>query len=71
VADRRAEGRGARLSEQVMGRVGPRDALERSVRSIWAEVLGHRNFGVHENFFALGGDSFGMVRVQARLSTTF
>jgi thioesterase domain-containing protein len=52
-------------------RVGPRDALERSVRSIWAEVLGHRDFGVHESFFALGGDSFGMVRVQARLSTAF
>jgi thioesterase domain-containing protein/aryl carrier-like protein len=45
-------------------RVGPRDALERSVRKIWSEVLGHREFGVQDNFFELGGASLAMVRVQ-------
>jgi thioesterase domain-containing protein/aryl carrier-like protein len=46
------------------GRVGPRDALERSIRKIWSGILGHRDFGVHDNFFLLGGNSVGMLSIQ-------
>ncbi|NUR47006.1 MAG: amino acid adenylation domain-containing protein [Hamadaea sp.] len=37
--------------------VAPRDATERSLHTIWAEVLGRADFGVRDSFFALGGDS--------------
>ncbi|MEV0460843.1 phosphopantetheine-binding protein [Catellatospora methionotrophica] len=37
--------------------VGPRDAAERALHGIWAEVLDRADFGVRDSFFALGGDS--------------
>lgn len=49
-------------------RVGPRDALERSVRKIWADLLGHRDFGVHDSFFTIGGTSVAMLTVQQLIS---
>lgn len=49
-------------------RVGPRDALERSVRNIWADLLGHRDFGVHDSFFTIGGTSVEMLTVQQLIS---
>ncbi|MFJ6673538.1 SDR family NAD(P)-dependent oxidoreductase [Actinosynnema sp. NPDC091369] len=36
-------------------RVEPRDPTERWLSGLWAEVLGRRDFGVHDDFFALGG----------------
>jgi thioesterase domain-containing protein len=59
------------MAETVRRQVGPHDALERAVRSIWAEVLGNRSFGVHDNFFDAGGDSFALVLVQAKLAEQF
>jgi acyl carrier protein len=37
--------------------VQPRTELERSIASVWAEVLEVDPVGVHDNFFELGGDS--------------
>ena len=42
--------------------------LERQIASVWQEVLGVRDIGVHDNFFDLGGRSLLLVRVQARLA---
>jgi polyketide synthase PksJ len=42
--------------------------LERQIASVWQEVLGVRDIGVHDNFFDLGGRSLLLVRVQARLT---
>ena len=42
--------------------------LERQIASVWQEVLGVTDIGVHDNFFDLGGRSLLLVRVQARLA---
>jgi hypothetical protein len=42
--------------------------LERQIASVWQELLGVRDIGVHDNFFDLGGRSLLLVRVQARLT---
>src|SRR4029079_16727343 len=39
------------------GRVARRTELERFLAGLWQEVLGVENVGVHDDFFALGGNS--------------
>ncbi|MEO3926255.1 amino acid adenylation domain-containing protein [Micromonosporaceae bacterium B7E4] len=51
------------------GYVAPRTGLERRLAEIWADALGVRRVGVHDNFFTLGGNSLRAVRVAARIST--
>lgn len=41
----------------------PRNAAEQAVWEVWRDVLGIDRFGVHENFFDLGGHSMLAVRV--------
>ncbi|HXU45318.1 MAG TPA: amino acid adenylation domain-containing protein [Thermoanaerobaculia bacterium] len=45
----------------------PRTPLEETLAEIWAEVLGLEKVGVHDSFFALGGDSIRSVQVIAAL----
>ncbi|WP_175409179.1 non-ribosomal peptide synthetase [Streptomyces sp. TRM64462] len=45
--------------------VAPRDATEEVLAVVWAEVLGAERVGVHDDWFALGGDSILMLRVRA------
>ena len=45
----------------------PRTPLERQLHGIWAEVLGHGDFGIHDNFFALGGHSLAAARLASRI----
>ncbi|HEX8456524.1 MAG TPA: amino acid adenylation domain-containing protein [Pyrinomonadaceae bacterium] len=45
--------------------VAPRTPVEEVLAAIWSEVLGIEQIGVHDNFFALGGDSIRSVRVLA------
>jgi acyl-CoA synthetase (AMP-forming)/AMP-acid ligase II len=47
--------------------VAPRTPVERVLAGIWAEVLQTERVGVHDNFFALGGDSLRATRVLIRL----
>jgi len=51
------------------GYVAPRTDLERRLAAIWADVLGVEQVGVHDNFFAVGGNSLRAVRVAARIAT--
>lgn len=44
---------------------------ERSVAVIWQEVLGRRQVGLNDNFFAIGGHSLLTVVVQRRLEKKF
>jgi acyl carrier protein len=37
--------------------------LERQLHGIWAEVLGHGDFGISDNFSAIGGHSLAASRV--------
>ncbi|MCB1021549.1 MAG: amino acid adenylation domain-containing protein, partial [Acidobacteria bacterium] len=46
-------------------RVPPTSAVQRALAEAFAEALGRDDFGVHDNFFALGGDSIRSLRVVA------
>lgn len=48
--------------------VAPRSPLERELAAIWATVLEVDRVGVHDDFFALGGDSMLATLVISRLS---
>ncbi|MBA2350593.1 MAG: AMP-binding protein [Burkholderiales bacterium] len=49
----------------------PGNEIEQAVVDIFAEVLKIENFGVHDNFFALGGDSLRATQVMARVFAVF
>ncbi|MGA5168829.1 MULTISPECIES: non-ribosomal peptide synthetase [Streptomyces] len=51
------------------GHVAPRTPVEETIAAIWAEVLGAARIGVHDSFFALGGDSIKFIAVLARART--
>jgi amino acid adenylation domain-containing protein len=44
----------------------PRTTVEATLAQIWAEVLRVDRVGIHDNFFALGGDSMRTIQVQAK-----
>jgi amino acid adenylation domain-containing protein len=46
--------------------VAPRTPVESMLASNWADVLGLERVGVHDNFFALGGNSIRGIQVVAR-----
>jgi len=46
--------------------VAPRTSVERTLAVIWSEVLGVKDVGIHDNFFALGGDSIHSIQVIAK-----
>jgi amino acid adenylation domain-containing protein len=48
----------------------PQTGLERSITTIWQEVLQREQIGIHDNFFDLGGHSLHLIRVQSTLQTT-
>ncbi|SFQ68521.1 non-ribosomal peptide synthetase [Amycolatopsis rubida] len=48
----------------------PRTALERDIAREWQRVLGIERVGVHEGFFALGGNSLGLLRLHHALAST-
>ncbi|WP_328940697.1 amino acid adenylation domain-containing protein [Streptomyces sp. NBC_00250] len=47
------------------GDEAPRDEVEAALAAIWSEVLGVERVGVHQNYYALGGDSILMLRIRA------
>jgi amino acid adenylation domain-containing protein/non-ribosomal peptide synthase protein (TIGR01720 family) len=44
----------------------PRTRTERVLAQLWAEVLRLERVGIHDNFFALGGDSILSIQIIAR-----
>jgi acyl-coenzyme A synthetase/AMP-(fatty) acid ligase/acyl carrier protein len=42
----------------------PRNDVEALLHGIWAQILGHENFGVTEPFLQIGGDSLGAMRLR-------
>jgi amino acid adenylation domain-containing protein len=70
--DRRAlpvPGPSSRASEDVF--TPPRTSVEKAVSGIWSDLLGIKQIGVKDNFFALGGHSLLATRVIARISEVF
>lgn len=47
--------------------VAPRTPAEETVAAVWSEVLGVDRVGVHDDFFALGGNSLVALRLIARV----
>jgi len=45
----------------------PRNATEKLVAKIWAEILGLESVGLHDDFFELGGHSLIAVQVMIRM----
>ncbi|MGW5446791.1 hybrid non-ribosomal peptide synthetase/type I polyketide synthase [Streptomyces asiaticus] len=46
---------------------GPRDGVEAELRAIWREFFPETPFGVHTDFFGLGGNSLLAVRLMAQI----
>jgi amino acid adenylation domain-containing protein len=44
----------------------PRSATEELLCRVWSEVLGVESVGIHDNYFALGGDSIRSIQVRSR-----
>ncbi|WP_136625305.1 thioester reductase domain-containing protein [Dictyobacter kobayashii] len=47
----------------------PRNELEATLLTIWQQVLGTRQIGIHDNFFELGGHSLLAPQVMLKLRT--
>jgi aryl carrier-like protein len=43
--------------------VAPRDEVEEAIAGLWTDVLGVRDPGVHDDFFASGGHSLRAVQL--------
>ncbi|MFF8602471.1 amino acid adenylation domain-containing protein [Streptomyces sp. NPDC015232] len=53
------------------GHVAPSTPTETALAAIWTELLGLENPGVHADFFRVGGDSIGSVRMLSRAADVF
>jgi len=51
--------------------VAPRNAIERELTRIWAEVLQAGSIGITQDFFALGGNSLLVARLIQRIERAF
>jgi acyl carrier protein len=47
--------------------VAPATPLEQTLATIWAEVLGQKQIGIHDDFFDLGGHSLLATRILSRV----
>jgi len=47
--------------------VAPRNSLEQQLVEIWQEVLGHKDVGIRNNFFEIGGHSLIATRAVSRI----
>ena len=47
----------------------PNTQVEQIISTIWEELLGIKQIGIHDNFFSLGGDSFLLIQVKQKLQT--
>jgi natural product biosynthesis luciferase-like monooxygenase protein/FkbM family methyltransferase len=50
--------------------VAPQDELQRAMAQIWRELLRIDEIGIHDNFFAAGGNSLLLVEAHGRLRRT-
>jgi amino acid adenylation domain-containing protein len=57
--------------ELELGFVAPRNPVEEVLATIWAEILGVTQVGIHDNFFDLGGHSLLATQVISRVRKVF
>jgi amino acid adenylation domain-containing protein len=58
------------FSGDLQQRVEPSTELELQLHALWAEVLGHSDFGITDNFFLMGGHSLAATRLVSRIEQT-
>jgi acyl transferase domain-containing protein/acyl carrier protein len=51
--------------------VAPQSGLECKIATIWSDLLGITEIGVHDNFFELGGNSLVGIQILSRLRASF
>ncbi|NIM10483.1 MAG: amino acid adenylation domain-containing protein [Candidatus Aminicenantes bacterium] len=51
--------------------VAPETDVEKVIAEIWKEILGVGKIGIHDNFFDLGGNSLGVIKMSRRLKDVF
>jgi acyl carrier protein len=51
--------------------VAPSNEVERTVASIWQEMLHLEKVGIHDNFFELGGHSLLIIQLHSKLREVF
>jgi natural product biosynthesis luciferase-like monooxygenase protein/amino acid adenylation domain-containing protein/non-ribosomal peptide synthase protein (TIGR01720 family) len=61
----------ALVSELPADKAGPRTDVERKVLEIWRERLGRTDFGIHDDFLELGGNSLMAAQMLTRLREAF
>jgi hypothetical protein len=47
--------------------IAPRTAIDKTIASVWCDVLGVQKVGLNDNFFELGGNSLLLIRVESEL----
>ncbi len=58
---------GKQYQEATIAYAPPRTAMERTIASIWQEVLHIEKLSIHDTFFDLGGHSLLLVQVHSKL----
>ncbi|MBF0187890.1 MAG: amino acid adenylation domain-containing protein [Magnetococcales bacterium] len=65
IDDKRLPSPECSVVEHDQGMIPPRSSQERTLMSLWQSVLGHGSFGIHDDFFMLGGDSLSAMSLLA------
>ena len=50
--------------------IGPRNATEETIAHIWSDILGRKQIGIHDDFFALGGHSLKAMTAASRIKSS-
>ena len=50
---------------EISNYVAPRNDFEKILANIWAKCLGLEKVGIEDNFFSIGGDSLGAIKIVA------
>jgi aspartate racemase len=59
------------LAGELSQRIAPSTDLERQLHALWAEVLGHSDFGITDNFWLVGGHSLAAAGLVIRIEREF
>lgn len=59
------------ISQFSKGLVKPKNQMERDILSIWQDILKDQNFGVQDEYYAIGGDSLSIIQIVSRINVQF
>ncbi|QGQ96125.1 amino acid adenylation domain-containing protein [Paenibacillus psychroresistens] len=69
--DRKTLPQPGRTSESDNGYSAPNTESQQIMTAVWMEVLRRERVGIHDNFFAMGGDSIKVIRLISQLNARF